>query len=186
MKHRLFIAVDTPAEIRVKMAELQSKLRESGADVRWEPQEKFHATVKFLGNVEESLLPKIISTIEQSTSAFSRFIITYSRLGCFPHVHRPRVIWIGCENTDGTLKQIKETLDTLLLPFGFEREEREFHPHITIGRVKSMKNIKSLIPILQSLTFEPHTSTCKEILLMKSVLKTQGSEYSMIHAFLLG
>lgn len=183
MAIRSFIAIETPEMVRQKMAEVQSKLKVAGADVRWEPEEKFHATVKFLGNVEEKILPTILLAIEQSLKEFPSFIITYTTLGCFPNLHRPRVIWIGCVNQDGILGRIKETLDTILFPFGFKREDREFRPHITLGRVKSPKTIASLTPILQSLTFEPETSTCKELLFMKSVLKPQGSEYTIMHRF---
>lgn len=165
------------------MAELQAQLKESGADARWEPMEKFHATIKFLGNVEEQILPKLISTIEHSLKEFSPFTLTFSGLGCFPHPDRPRVIWIGCQNVDGVLQRIKETLDSVLLPFGVEREDRPFHPHVTLGRVKSMKNVRLLIPTLQSLTFNSTAIECRGIMLMKSTLKPQGSEYSLIHTF---
>lgn len=183
MAIRSFIAIDTPLTIREQMAELQSKLKETGADVRWEPIEKFHATIKFLGNVDEKSLPKMITTIDHALKEFPPFTLTYTQLGCFPRVQQPRVIWIGCTNTDGTLQQIKETLDNVLLPFGFETEDRAFHPHVTLGRVKSLKNIQFLIPMLQSLTFHSPAITCTAIMFMKSVLKPQGSEYSRIHTF---
>lgn len=185
MAIRSFISFETPDEIRDRMFEFQSNLRESGADGRWEPKEKFHATIKFLGNVDENQLPTIISTIEQTVKQFNSFEITYLQLGCFPNLNRPRVIWIGCENRDGTLAILKNSLDDMLLQYGFEREEREFHPHVTLGRVKSGKGLNNLTPLLQSLTFEPSRFQCREILLMKSVLKPQGSVYSVLHKFLL-
>lgn len=185
MAIRSFIAIGTPETIRHKMLELQSKLRESAADVQWEPQEKLHATIKFLGNVEEHLFQTIVSTAEHSIKEFQPFEIRYSQLGCFPNVNRPRVIWIGCENGDGTLAKLKEALDSALLPHGFEREDRKFHPHITLGRVKGLKNIKTLIPMLRSLTFDSYPFICKEILLMKSVLKQGGSEYSVLRKLML-
>jgi 2'-5' RNA ligase len=186
MAIRSFIALDTPLAIREQMADLQSKLREAGADVRWEPMEKFHATIKFLGNVDENSLPKIITTIGHALKEFHPFTLAYTRLGCFPRVHQPRVIWIGCQDIDGTLQKIKETLDNVLVPFGFEREDRAFHPHVTLGRVRSMKNIRLLIPKLETLTFDSPSIVCNAINLMKSILKPQGSEYVVIHTFELG
>ena len=149
------------------MAELQTKLRESGADVRWESTEKFHATIKFLGNTEENAIPSITSAIGNILRRHSSFEVSYRELGCFPRLpqgvlvggqasmKRPRVIWIGCENNDGTLANIKTALDEALLPFGFAKEEREFHPHVTLGRVKSSRGMQDLTPLLQTLTFEP-------------------------------
>ncbi len=185
MSIRTFVAIDTPEVVRNTMLDVQSKLKVSGADVKWEGPEKFHATIKFLGNVEEELLPSIVDTIAQSVKNFPAFEASYTNVGCFPSVKRPRVIWIGCENTDGTLLRIKDILDQALLPLGFEREERAFHPHVTLGRTKSPKGLNNLISILESFTFEPRTFTCNEILLMKSAFKSQGSEYTRLHSFAL-
>lgn len=185
MPLRSFVAIDTPEAVRRIMLDVQSKLKVSGADVKWEGPEKFHATIKFLGNVEENLLTSVVNTIEQSVKNFPAFEVTYNHVGCFPSVKRPRVIWIGCENTDGTLLRIQDTLEQALLPLGFEREERAFHPHVTLGRTKSAKSLNNLISILESFTFEPRTFTCNEILLMKSMLKPEGSEYTRLHSFAL-
>ncbi len=185
MSVRSFIAIDTPEAVRIAILDVQAMLKLSGADVRWEPPEKFHATIKFLGNVDEILLPKVVMAIQESLKSFQTFEVAYTHLGCFPSVKWPRVIWLGCVNIDSTLRRAKEALDHALLTYGFEEEEREFHPHITLGRVRNPKALKNLIPTMESLTFEPHPFRCNEILLMKSTLKPQGSEYSRIHSFTL-
>jgi 2'-5' RNA ligase len=185
MPLRAFVAFEAPADVRGAMEQLRDRLKESGADVRWEPKEKFHATIKFLGNVDEKLLPSVMSEIERVTNDFSSFDVTYGDLGCFPSVKRPRVIWIGCMNTDGQLSSLKNSLDDRLRKLGFEKEERDFHPHITLGRVKSNRGLDHLTPVLQSATFHPHPSLCNTILLMKSTLKPQGSEYSVVRAYAL-
>jgi 2'-5' RNA ligase len=177
---RTFIAFDTPIEIRESMKSLQSELKKSNADVRWEPSEKFHATIKFLGDVEERNLPRIIAKIEQSVSNVSSFIVSYREIGTFPDKHHPRVIWIGCENLDGNLLKMKNELDAALHPLGFPIEERTFHPHITLGRVKSANRIKDLLSMLENLTFEPRSTKVERIVVMKSMLKPQGSEYSLL------
>lgn len=185
MSVRSFVALDTPEAVRIAILDVQSRLKLSGADVRWEPPEKFHATIKFLGNVDEALLPAVVMAIQQSLKSFHAFEVAYTHLGCFPSMKRPRIIWAGCANIDGTLRRTKEALDHALLTYGFEEEERDFHPHITLGRVRNPKALKNLIPTMESLTFEPHPFRCGEILLMKSTLKAQGSEYSRIYSFSL-
>jgi len=185
MAIRTFIALDTPDTIRNDMLALQKTLRESDADVRWEPKEKFHATIKFLGDTDEKRLPEIAAAIAESVRQSKPFEITYAGLGCFPDAKRPRVIWVGCMNEDGTLETLKNFLDRDLHPFGFEREERKFHPHITLGRVKSNKRLEDLTPLLQNLTFQPQSVHCREVLLMKSVLKPTGSEYRLLQKFSL-
>ena len=182
---RTFIAFDTPGSIREEIRELQSELKKSSADIRWEPSEKFHATIKFLGDTDEKKMPDVLARIQTIVKQFPVFAITYASLGCFPNRNNPRVIWLGCQNADGALELLKTRLDVELLPLGFDIEDRRFHPHITLGRVKSSRGLKNLTPMLENLTFQPHHAMIKEILVMKSVLKREGSEYSIIKAIQL-
>lgn len=177
---RTFIAFDTPDSIRQKIAALQAELKAARADVKWEMQEKFHATIKFLGNVDEAILPNVIATIEKTVQPFHSFEVVYFSLGAFPTKKRPRVIWIGCKNASGELQRMKEALDQSLLQYGFEIEDRAFHPHVTLGRVKSPRGLHDLTPMLEKRTFEPEPATIGGILVMKSVLTPQGAEYSVL------
>lgn len=179
---RTFIAFDTPISIKTEMSQLQLELKKSDADVKWETEDKFHATIKFLGNVEETLLHQVIATCESCLNNFPPFDVSYQSLGSFPNKIHPRVIWIGCDNRDGTLLHIKNALDAALLRFGFEIETRQFRPHITLGRVKSFKGLNNLHPMLEKLNFERQDTVIQEILLMKSILRPKGSEYSILKA----
>ena len=177
---RTFIAFDTPEPIRKEMSVLQAELKKANADVKWEPEDKFHATIKFLGDIEEKLLSSVLTKIESIVLKHAAFGVMYQAVGSFPNNRNPRVIWIGCENNDGKLDLLKTALDVELLSFGFEIEKRPFHPHITLGRVKSLKGMENLTPMLEKLTFEKRTATIMEILVMKSVLRPEGSEYSTL------
>lgn len=180
---RTFIAIETPTDLKEEMEKVQSLLKQSNADVRWEQKEKFHATIKFLGDVQENILPKVLSVIEATVQEHPPFQLTYEGLGCFPNKKNPRVVWIGSRNDDGTLDKLKTALDTSLKPFGFEPEKRNFHPHITLGRVKSTNRIKDLISMMEKVTFEPQSITVQHITVMKSILKPQGSEYSILGVY---
>lgn len=179
---RTFIAFDTPEEIRGEILKLQDRLRSSDADVRWESSGKFHVTIKFLGDVRDSHMAGVLSRIAGAVKGRPPFAVTYQRLGAFPDRKRPRVIWLGCENTDGTLLAMKEALDRELQPLGFEIEERRFHPHVTLGRVKSPRRLNNLTPMLESLTFEPRNGTVDTVSVMRSVLNPQGAQYSILQS----
>jgi 2'-5' RNA ligase len=182
---RTFIAFDTPEQIKKEMGVVQSELKKSNAEVKWEDENKFHVTVKFLGDIEENTLPSVITKIESIVHTHSRFDVYYKGIGSFPNNKNPRVIWIGCGNNDGRLELFKTSLDVGLLSFGFEEEKRKFHPHITLGRVKSLKGVKNLTPMLEKLTFDSHVTKINEILVMKSILRPEGSEYSLLKAIKL-
>ena len=111
--------------------------------------------------------------------------VIFEKLGCFPNPKQPRVMWVGCTNPDKRLESIKIMLDTELAPLGFEIEHRAFRPHITLGRVKGSKNIPHLISTMEKLTFEAQPCTISEVVLMESVLKPQGSEYTVLKKFQL-
>lgn len=182
---RTFIAIETPAPIRKDILGLQYRLKQSGADVRWEAEDKFHATVKFLGDVDETLLPAVFAKIESVALQHRACEIVFESLGCFPDSKSPRVVWVGCTDIDRKIGALKSMLDNELRVLGFEIESRPFRPHITLGRVKSQKGIEHLISILENLTFEPHASVVNDIVVMKSVLKPKGSEYSVLRTIQL-
>ena len=177
---RTFIAFDTPLSLKEEIGKIQSILKETRADVRWETGNKFHVTIKFLGEVEEKILPAVITTVKNITERYHPFSIIYQTLGAFPNKNRPRVLWVGCTNTDRQLLDMKNELDEALMPYGFEIEERQFHPHVTLGRVKSPSGIKNLIQTLENVTFEPRQVSISNILVVKSILKPSGSEYSTL------
>jgi RNA 2',3'-cyclic 3'-phosphodiesterase len=182
---RVFIAIDTPLDIKIRMVHIQSEFKKTDANVKWESTDKFHVTIKFLGEVKETMLNEISDTIQKVCTQFSPFRLRYESIGCFPNLKNPSVIWIGCSDISQNLSKFKLFLDAELQKFGFETEKRGFHPHITLGRVKSSRGIKNLIPIIENLTFKSEEIESLEILLMKSVLKPSGSEYSILKSFFL-
>lgn len=180
---RSFIAIDTAPEVKAAIVEVEEKLRSTDAEVRWESIDKFHITLKFLGNVDEAKLHSLENQLEEALGPFSAFTMRYQGVGCFPNQHHPRVVWIGAENEDGILTRIQETIEGVSESFGFQREERQFHPHITIGRVKGSRNLKTLVAELGNASFAPHSSLIKEVLMMRSDLKPSGSVYAVLHRF---
>lgn len=180
---RTFIAIDTPPEVKEKLAEIQEKLAETGAEVRWESKEKFHLTLKFLGGVEETKLKSLTDHLKERLKKFSPFNISYLDLGCFPSVNRPRVVWIGVENEDGSLGKIQEVIEEVTAGLGFDREERPFHAHITLGRVKGPRNQEALIAELAHLSIAAHPTLVEEILCKKSELRPTGSVYTVLERF---
>jgi len=177
---RTFIAIDTPAEFKPEVSTIQRQLMASHADVRWEHEEKFHITLKFLGDVKETMLPGIISQLETVITESPAFYLTYKDIGCFPNQRFPKIVWVGAHNNDGKLQELQTTIEDELISFGFKRERNSFTPHITIGRVRSERGIKDLISSIEKVTLEPRTFLITELLVMKSVLKPTGSEYERL------
>ncbi len=177
---RTFIAFDTPDPVKEAMSNLQTELKRSQADVRWESSQKFHATIKFLGDVQENKLLEVLEQIRATVSLHQSFEVVYQSLGIFPDKRHPKVVWIGCSNYNGELMKLKNALDIVLKPYGFPIEVRTFHPHITLGRVKSECDINDLLSMLENLTFEPRSARIDRIVTLKSTLTPHGSEYTVL------
>jgi len=182
---RTFIAIETPEELKPEIATLQKQLIATHADVKWEHEKKFHITVKFLGDVKETMMPGLLSHLDSVLREYSGFPLTYKGLGCFPNMRLPRIVWVGAHNNDGKLLEIYTAIEDELISFGFKREKNQFTPHITIGRVRSERGTPDLISTLEKLTLEPRTFRIHEIVVMRSVLKQSGSEYEVLQTIQL-
>jgi 2'-5' RNA ligase len=176
---RSFIALPTPDSVRDRIEILQADLRQLNADVKWESPEKLHITLKFLGNVESQLLEKLIPSLEEIAREQSSFDLTYEGVGAFPNLLAPRVIWVGTAQNE-SLFSLQNSVEQRCADFGFARENRAFHPHITLGRVKGSLNIQRLTEKLKTITLEPTRTRCTEFLVMRSDLTPSGSVYSVL------
>jgi 2'-5' RNA ligase len=176
---RTFIALPVPEDVRSELALLQARLVESQAAVKWDTPDKFHITLKFLGDTDASRLPLIATDLQDSIGSLPAFDVTYEALGGFPNVDRPRVVWIGARQSKEIL-HLQEHVEQVCTSFGFAKEDRPFHAHITLGRVKGDRNLDSLTAKLKSITFKPLTARCAAIHIMRSEMKPTGSVYTLL------
>ena len=179
---RCFIALPTSSDVKDAIGALQKKLIATDADVRWETPDKFHITLKFLGNCEASRLSLLTAQLELLPRNVSSLRVSYNKVGAFPDEPRPRVVWIGAEPHE-TLMRLQNDVEALCERFGFERENRTFHPHITLGRVKGTKNMGRLTETLKSFTLKPIQAVGTHFDLIRSDLKPSGSIYTVLRSF---
>jgi RNA 2',3'-cyclic 3'-phosphodiesterase len=177
---RLFIAIDTPREIMPRLAGIRDRLATTHADVKWERDDKLHCTLKFLGDAREEILPAIAATLRQVASSMPTFPVRYAGLGCFPDKREPRIIWAGMEDPDGTLRQLAQTVETRMAALGFKPEQRVYHPHVTLGRVKDSRHLRELLATMETVTFDCSPVSVREIALVRSELKPGGSVYTPV------
>ncbi len=87
------------------------------------------------------------------------------------------------EDLTGLLSVLQNEIETVLIPLGFEREEKTFHAHVTLGRVKSNVGLQGLLRSMESITFESQPVVIQEISLIKSELRSSGSVYTTLETF---
>jgi 2'-5' RNA ligase len=176
---RTFIALPASDELRTALVQVQRRLREADADVRWEGPDKLHVTLKFLGDVPEDRIVPLGEAVAAAVQNIRPFTLVYRGAGCFPESGPPRIVWAGTEPNED-LQALFRVVEEACSALGFPRETRRFHPHITLGRVKGTRNLARLTEATNSVKFEPISTLCRELLLMKSVLRPEGSAYSIL------
>ena len=172
---RCFIAIEIPETIKKSIAAIIDNLKKS--DVKWVSEENIHITLQFLGETEESLIPDIKGALYKILAPYSSFYIKIAGIGSFPSGKRPRVIWVGMEESK-PLISLYEDISSEMVKFGYKKEERGFTPHVTIGRVKSNRNMGELLRRLEEFK-DPDFPIfeVQNIKLMKSELKPSGAKY---------
>jgi len=189
---RAFIAVNIPMEVKGNLQEEISRLRTliHGGPVRWVRPEGIHLTLKFLGEISNSSLVEIGQVLEREVKRYPFFTLRVGGFGCFPNRRRPRVLWIGITEENGTLAQVQTVVEEKLVPLGFGKEGRPFHPHLTLGRVKRNIPMSDLTQLKKAVDefvvgqighFE-----VSELHLIRSILSPSGAEYSTLMEYPLG
>ena len=174
---RCFISIEIPETIKISVLDIIDRLRQSGADVKWASDENIHITLQFLGETDEALVPAIKGALDKILATYSPFYIKIAEVGCFPDGRRPRVIWVGMEESQTMIKLHKDIV-TEMVKFGYKKEERGFTPHITVGRVKSNRYLGELTRKLDEIRSARFSGfEVQDIRLMKSELQPSGAKH---------
>ncbi|AWR95085.1 RNA 2',3'-cyclic phosphodiesterase [Acidianus brierleyi] len=177
---RLFIAVEIK-QIPTILSLINS-IKQTNADVKLVDPENIHLTLAFLGEVEDLKLSRIEDSM--NSVKFSKFNIVLRGTGAFPSISRPRVVWIGIEKGFNNMKDIRAQLVSNLKLNGIKPEDdKEFVPHITIGRVKGPRNLSELSSFIIKNANELYGEMeVNEIKLFKSTLTPKGPIYEVLYA----
>lgn len=181
---RAFMAIDLPPEVKSFILRVGTDLKKTGADVKWTRPEGTHLTLKFLGNISGDLVNAIDRLLRPECLRVSPITLTLRGLGAFPNLARPRVFWIGVQDSDAGLVPLASRVESQLEQLGFTPEKRPFSPHLTLGRVRSNKRMNELVgEVRQSMHLPGPTFTADHAVLFQSILKPSGAEYRPLITF---
>jgi len=169
---RCFIAIDVPHNISIQLRELQKQF-ENLASITL--PNVFHLTMKFLGDISEKQLEEI--KINLKKVKFKPFELELTTIGSFPNDQRINVLWVGVNPAEKVIelqREVEKNLD------GFAKDLR-FYPHITIGRVKFVKNKERLRALLT--TKVDGMFRAESFKLIKSELLSDGPNYTVLEIF---
>lgn len=179
---RLFIASEIDAEIRNKINPVQSILNKKG--IKLVEKDNIHITLKFLGEVEGTIVEKTIGSLE--SIIHPSFKMQVKGIGFFPNLDRIRVVWAGVDEGGEQMSELAGKIENNLKKIGFKKEKKKYTAHATIARVKNVsplekKEILSQIEPFRDMEFG--TMIVKNFKLKKSVLTPKGPIYSDLKVF---
>ena len=188
---RAFVAVALSDELREAIAAGIETLRPLGSAVAWVPARNLHVTLHFLGDQSEERLTEAESALAEAAAGSAPFDVTFHGIGAFPGLERPRILWVGLARGALEARRLQARAAALLTARGFAREERPWHPHLTVGRVHDERRWRrDADPLRRALariaTTTLGTQRVTELALMRSDLSPQGARYSMRRALPLG
>jgi 2'-5' RNA ligase len=176
---RAFIAVTLTELVIEEIAKIRMLLQETRGDLRWARMESLHVTLKFLGDIHRHQVEPILEALHKIVSIHSPLCIIVQGLGVFPNVRRPRVLWVGLKGEG--LTELSEAIETALMPLDFPPEDRQFMPHLTLGRVRSLRGWENLLPRVKE-----HENTLfgesmiDRVTLYQSNLRPEGAIYTSL------
>lgn len=177
---RCFISIELDEYIKRKISELVDFLRKYEADIKWVEPENLHLTLKFLGNTQLEKIQIIKEVLTNISKKIFPFYIKIQGIGFFPNKKYPRVLWVGLENKEKII-DIQKKIEADMSKIGYKKEEREFDPHITIGRTRSFTKISNLLECLDDYKkYDFGTLFVDRINIMKSDLTSKGPIYTKL------
>ena len=174
---RTFIAVKIEPEPDLLQLIKHFRKTLENEKIKWANENNLHLTLKFLGDTSPVQVERVKSILEETADNFSSFRFDLKGVGFFKRNRQPRVLFVNIEKNI-ILKQLAAEIDAKLSELGFEKEKREFNPHLTLGRIKFLKNKKAFYQAVekhQETFFQ--TASINEIIFYRSILKPEGPEY---------
>ncbi|MGD9201326.1 MAG: RNA 2',3'-cyclic phosphodiesterase, partial [Chitinispirillia bacterium] len=146
-------------------------------NARWIPKDQMHLTLRFIGECDSQDYDTILSQL--SNIAYKPFSIRLEGVGHFPPRKNPRILWIGIKpNND--LKKLRTIIDKKLEQIGIPKENKKFHPHITVARLRNNTTPATIIPFLTGNSlFKSDSILIKNFHLFSSILRQEGASHQI-------
>lgn len=149
---RLFIAVPVSPEVKKDVGSMIEVLRRGGADFKWVNPENVHLSVAFLGETAPENVPALEEALSRAAKGRKPFALSFQGLDAFNSLDYPRVLWVPVREGLEALEDLARALRGDLEKAGFLPEDerrRDFRAHLTLGRMRSPRNISGLQEIIK-------------------------------------
>jgi len=182
---RTFIAIELSDKTKRKLRDVISSLRTINYPIKWVDADCIHMTLKFLGATRDEQVAQIIDAMEKHLKNYPPFEYHIGGISTFGSRQIPRVIWVGVTKGTDELKRIAGVLDEATCKLGFPAENREYIPHLTLGRNRCSRPADGLLSKMKTLSVDA-TEYAGEVTLIESKLRPSGPVYTPLGKVMLG
>ncbi len=191
---RLFVALELPEQAKQELTKTQQQLRKAHEQrVKWVETQNIHLTLLFLGEVQDTLVPDIKAALrgagwnrnnEGGEPTVSLPRLSLAQVGAYRSTKQPQTIWVGLAGELEVLEQLHQAVLASLAPLGFAADNRRFHPHLTLGRVRRELDKPTLAAVGKTIeSVAPPAQVAwqsREPVLFESILRPTGPIYRKI------
>lgn len=175
---RLFVAIDLPEDVRKELKRTAESMELNNA--RYSRLDQMHLTLRFLGNVPDDQKECLIQELENIS--LPSFNLETHALGVFPKRGMPRILWSGLKKDD-VLTELQKSIEESAEKCGFEANNKPWHPHITLARLKGRNRLTPEVLEEASNQNETMMFPVDAFYLYRSELKKSGAVYSILQTF---
>ena len=177
---RVFIGIPIRVNLQTIVEMIQTTIDAPYGDIKWVFGKNLHLTFAFLGNINQSQIDALSKELEKINLG-QPFNAILDHTGTFPNSAEPRVFWLGIDKGKERLIQLESQINGILKKLDFEVDEKEFIPHVTIGRVRDKENVwKVGTSTYLNAVFSPTRFLVKSVHLYESEKTEMGVKYTTI------
>lgn len=118
--------------------------------ISWVKPGNDHITLRFIGDTKVSAIDGIGTKLLEEVTIPGKFELCFSRLDSFGPRKKPRVIWVGFKDTL-LIESLKADVDHALESAGIPAGIEVFRAHLTLGRVRSLKDPATFYSVLSEM-----------------------------------
>lgn len=181
---RIFVAVELPPELRDALASAAAQVLAGVREARLLQPGSLHVTLRFLGELEPARVEDALAGLREAAAGGRPGTAQMQGFGAFPSATHPRVVWAGVDDAERTVCDLEEAVSSRLDPRGFPREQRPFHPHVTVARFRHAlrgargRHLAAALAAPRDLGSFP----VRAVALVESRLTPKGARYSVLES----
>lgn len=185
---RLFIGIKLDDKTRQGLSSALKVFNKCSSPLKWVKLENIHLTLKFLGEVSEEKVKPLCQSMVHIGNDLASFTLKIRGFGTFGRKNDIRILWTGITH-NSQLENLHAVLDNQLAQLGYQKEERPFSPHLTVGRnkKKTVFNFRKILDIIEeNRSISIADLKVKSFQVFQSTLTPEGPIYKILQEIQLG